>query len=349
MLEQMLAPSRNPPEADSTVNAAELAQEMAQPQDTSDLERQVSIASPKLSAGRALSTAVAVSRTHSSAEAARAIGECLAQAARDGEFPAVRGALRRLDELGREHALTDAVESARGALYDPEVLSEVCTAVASDADAAIAGEILSAAGPAGAEALLNAYLRAPDAQRSLLRPVLRSSSDAVLGVARSRLRSDDAATAVSILRTLSALGDRRAVPIISQGLGHLDESVRFAAITALADTNAPEAATALIKALNHGEPETQRFAVREIGRVKAAPAVHQLTRALEDLNVLRSHELKKETIRALEQIGTPEAQHALRRTADRKLVWGRKSRELRSQAREALAKIRAAEKGADAQ
>jgi HEAT repeat protein len=129
------------------------------------------------------------------------------------------------------------------------------------------------------------------------------------------------------------------VPVLSQGLTNLNESVRFAAITALADTTAPEAATALIKALGHSEPETQRFAVREIGRVKAAPAVHQLTRALEDLNPVRSHETKKEIIHALEQIGTPEAQRALRRTADRKLVMGRKSRELRSQARSALATI----------
>ena len=346
LMEHMLAPTRAGADDAATTTADELAEEMAEPRNTRDLERQVAVASPKLSAGRALATAVAVSRTHPDAEAARAIGDSLAQAARDGAFPAVRGALRRLDELGHEHALTDAVAVAKSALVDPAVLADVCSAVATDADAAIAGEILSAAGPAGAEALLNAYLRAPDTQRSLLKPVLRSMSDAVLGVARSRLRSDDAETAVAILHTLSALGDRRAVPIISQGLGHLDESVRFAAITALADTNATEAAAALIKALGHAEPETQRFAVREIGRVKAAPAVHQLTRALEDLNMLRSHELKKEIIRSLEQIGTPEAEHALSRTADRKLVWGRKSRELRSQAREALASIRrrAAEK-----
>ena len=340
LMEQLLAPTRTGADDAANTTAGELAEQMAEPRDTGDLERQVAVASPKLSAGRALTTAVAVSRAHPEPEAARAIGDSLAQAARDGAFPAVRGALRRLDELGHEHALTDAVASAKGALVDSAVLADVCGAVATDADAAIVGEILSAAGPAGAEALLNAYLRAPESQRSLLKPVLRLLSDSVLGVARSRLRSDDAATAVSILRTLSALGDRRAVPVIAQGLGHLDESVRFAAITALADTNAPEAATSLIKALGHAEPETQRFAVREIGRVRAAPAVQGLTRALEDLNVLRSHELKKEVIRALEQIATPDAERALGRTADRKIVWGRKSRELRSQAREALDSIR---------
>ena len=77
--------------------------------------------------------------------------------------------------------------------------------------------------------------------------------------------------------------------------------------------------------------------MREIGRVKAAPAIHQLTRALEDLNVLqRTHETKKEVIRALERSARPRRERALHRTADRTFVWGRKSRELRAQARVAL-------------
>jgi hypothetical protein len=340
LIEQLLAPSRSPEdEGDSAVIAAGMARDMAVEEDTADLERQVAIAAPRLAAGRALTTAVAISRTHPEPDAARAIGECLAEAARGGAFPAVREAMRRLDELGQQHSMGDAVSAARASLSDPAVLADICTSVVDDADAAIAGEILSAAGPAGAEALLSAYIRADEAHRSLLRPALRTMGDSVIGVARTKLRTDDPVAAIAVLRTLAVLGDRRAVPVLSQGLTNLNESVRFAAITALADTTAPEAATALIKALGHPEPETQRFAVREIGRVKAAPAVHQLTRALEDLNPVRSHETKKEIIHALEQIGTPEAQRALRRTADRKLVMGRKSRELRSQARAALANI----------
>jgi HEAT repeat protein len=339
---QLLAPTLLIDDSATTSTADQLAEQMALPLDTEDIGRQVALASPKKSAGRALSTAVAVSQLHPEPEAARAIGDSLAQAARDGAFAEVRGALRRLDELATDRTLADASASARAALSDPAVLVDICSAVATDADAAIAGEILSAAGPAGADALLTVYVRAPAEQASLLQPVLRSMSQTVLGVARSRLRTDDRAAAVGILRTLSALGDRRAVPVISQGLDHLDESVRHAAITALADANVPDATAALAKALAHPEPATQRFAVREMGRVRAEAAIPQLTRALEDLNVLRSHELKKEIVHALQQIGTPEADNALRRTAERKLVWGRKSRELRTEAREARATIRAA-------
>ena len=341
LLDQLLVPARAGDDEEPTAEVAvEMAREMAVEEDKTELRRQVSVASPALSAGRALATAVAVSRVHPEPDSARAIGECLGQAARDGDFPIVREAMRRLDEMGEQHAMSDAVDAARATLSDPGVLADICAAVACDADAAMAGEILSAAGPAGAEALLRAYIRGSEELRSLLRPALRAMGDSIIGVARTQLRTDDPVKAIAILRTLSALGDRRAVPILSQGLANLNESVRFAAITALADTAAPEAAGALVKALNHPEPATQRFAVREIGRVKAAPAVHQLTRALEDLNVLRSHELKKEIIRALEHIGTPEAERALRRTADRKLVLGRKSRELRRQARAALSSIR---------
>jgi len=343
LLAIMLAPTPDPPEGIGAADAAqaiEMAREMAVQDDSCEIDRQMAVASPQLSAGRALSTAVAVSRRHPDADAVGSIGDSLPLAARDGAFGTVREALRRLDELSHQSDLADAVSSAKATLADATVLAEICSAVETDADAAIAGEILHSAGAAGAEALLETYVRSSEHTRSLLRPVLRGMSESVLGVARARLRTDDPKSAIAILKTLSALGDRRAVPVISQALGHLDEQVRFTAITALADTPAPEAANALVKALGHSEPETQRFAVREIGRVKAAPAIHQLTRALEDLNVQRTYETKKEIVRALEQIGTPEAERALRRTADRTFVWGRKTRELRAQARAAVQNIR---------
>lgn len=345
-LRALLAPMPiDDPLAPQTPSARQLAADMALPPDEGEIARQVAVASPQLSAGRALGTAVALTRAGTvDVESIRAIGDTLPQAARDGSFPHVREALRRLDELGSQPELTVEISQARAVLSDPDVLADVCAAVATDADAAIAGEILHAAGAAGADALLETYIRGTDVQRSLLRPALRGMSESILGVARTRLRNEEPRRAVAILAVLAALGDRRAIPVMTQALAHLEERVRFAAITALADTPEPEAANALIKALNHPEPETQRFAVREIGRVKAAPAVHQLTRALEDINVLqRTYETKKEVIRALEQIATPEAQRALKRTADRGFVWGRKGRELRTLARRALDEIDAAD------
>ena len=331
---QPAAPAPEPPPA------VELARLMAEPEDPADLNRQVAVASPSLSASRALATAVALSRKGADAETVQTIGDSLPQAVRDGAFPTVREALRRLDELSAQPALLDAVSLAKTTLSDTQVLTDMCAAIDSEGDAAIAGEILATAGPVGAEVLLDAYAGGQDKTRDLLRPVLRAMSEPVLGVARTRLRTEDPARAIAIVRSITVLGDRRVVPVMAQALGHLNEGVRFAAISALAETPEPDAANALIRALGHPEPETQRFAVREIGRVRAAPAVHQLTRALEDLNVLqRTHETKKEVILALERIGTPEAARALHRTADRSFAWGRKSRELREQARTALKSI----------
>jgi HEAT repeat protein len=84
--------------------------------------------------------------------------------------------------------------------------------------------------------------------------------------------------------------------------------------------------------------------VREIGRARVAEAVPALSRALEDINVFqRTYETRKQIVVSLEQIGTPEAEKALRGFAQRTLGVGRKTRELRKQAvsaAEGLAKKR---------
>jgi HEAT repeat protein len=347
LLQMLLAPT---PMADietaapASVQAAEIAQVMATETDTGDIDRQVAVASPALSSGRALATATAVSRRHPDTESVRAIGEVLPQAARDGSFPTVREALRRLDELSSDPALVDALTAARATLSDPKILTDVCEAPLTDADAAIAGEILHAAGPAGAYALLDSYVRAPEAKRSLLKPVLRGMSEGVLGAARQRLRTANPQLAAKILGVLAELGDARAVPLVAQAVDHLDEQVRFAAVSALVQMQTPQATTALVKAINHREPETQRYVVREIGRARVAEAVPALSRALEDINVFhRTYETRKQIVVSLEQIGTPEAEKALRRFAQRTLGVGRKTRELRKQAvsaAEGLAKKR---------
>jgi hypothetical protein len=326
-----------------------LAQEVAFDDDPTEIRRQVAIASPKRSSGRALATATALSRNRVDAETVQAIGDVLPQAARDGAFSTVREALRRLDEIAAGTHLAHEVECARSTLSDPTVLRDVCRAVISDADAAIAGEIVHAAGPSGAEALLDSYVRMVEPQRSLMRPVLRSSSDMVLGVARTKLRATSSGMAIGILRALTALGDRRAVAVIAETLENsLDERVRFAAATSLANMGTKESVQALIRVLGHREVETQRHVVRELGRIKAASAVPALARTFDDVKVLtRSYEVRREIIATLTAIGTPEAEKALRRFSTRIPVFGRKSRELKRLATEAVTQL-SQDRGVDA-
>lgn len=312
--------------------------------DQRDLQRQMTLCSPQLASGRALATTVSISRTHHGVEAVNAIAQALPRAARDGAFGSVREALRRLDELEADASLALAVESARATLQDPEVLADVCQAPFSDSDAAIAGEILKAAGAAGGEALLDFFLTAQEPQRSLFGPVVRGMGEPLLTTASRRIRTDDSQTVIGIVRMMPMLGDKRAIPVLTQALDNLDVTVRAAAITALADFPGGEGKPALAKALSHWDPETRRHVIREIGRVHANQAIPALVRILEDINFLeRNHELKKEVIKSLESLGSPEALPALRRWAGRRFVFGRKNKELRFLARRAVDELSARE------
>lgn len=334
------------------VSATEMTADLAAEEDPRDLQRQMTLSSPALASGRALGTTVAISRIRPGLESVSAIADALPRAARDGAFQSTREALRRLDELEADPALSLEVERARATLQDPEVLADVCQAPLSDADAAIAGEILKAAGAAGGEALLNFFLAANEPQRSLFRPVVRGMGEPLLTAAGRRLRTDDTTTVVSIIQMLPMLADKRAVPVLQQALDNLDATIRRAAVTALADYPGGEGKTALAKALSHWDPETRRHVIREIGRVHATQALPALVRILEDINFLeRNHELKKEVIKSLESLGSPEAIPVLRRWAGRPLVFGRKNKELRFLARRAVDKLSAEEnrnKGVDA-
>ena len=115
------------------------------------------------------------------------------QAAADGAFPTVREALRRLDELARQPALTRRDRLGAGDAHRPRRCSPTCARRSTtDADAAIAGEILHGGGSDRRRgAARRPTSAAAETQRSLLRPVLRGMSESVLGVARTRLRTEE--------------------------------------------------------------------------------------------------------------------------------------------------------------
>ena len=320
--------------------AEHMADIMAEPDDPGEIERQVTLAATQLASSRSLATATAIAGLAPDVDNVRAIASVLADAARDGAFPVVREALRRLDELALDPALTEEVAAARNTLADPEVLADVCAAPVTDADAAMAGEILHAAGPAGAEALLGYYVSAPEGKRSLLRPVMRGMSEQILGVASRHLRSDDSLDQVAIVRMLPALGDKRTVPVVAAALENIDPEVRRAAVDSLAEIPGPEAGAALARAVNHWDGETQRYAIQQIGSGRVTSALPALVRALNDIKMSgRSHDVKKEIVKAIEAMGSQEGLPVLNRVANRRLVLGRKNKELRLLARRAVANL----------
>ncbi len=346
------APSYDPDfGAEPTSETAQrMAEIMAEPEDSGDIERQVSLSATQLASSRSLATATAIAQMSADVDSVRAIASVLADAARDGAFPVVREALRRLDELAIDPALTEEVAAARNTLADPEVLADVCSAPVTDADAAMAGEILHAAGPAGAEALLDYYVRAPQGKRSLLRPVMRGMSEQILGVASRLLRTDDSAQQIAIVRMLPALGDKRTVPVVAAALESIDPDVRRAAVDSLAEIPGPEAGAALARAVNHWDGETQRYAIRQIGQCRVTSALPALVRALNDIKnvgtVARREEGDHQGHRGDGVAGRPAGAQTGRRAAE--LVIGRKNKEMRLLARRAVANLTMVKAVADA-
>ncbi len=305
--------------------------------DLGDLGYQLTRASPIYAAGKALHTNVTLSTKNPDSDSIKAIGESMVPAIRAGAFSAVMGALSRLDELQSSPALALDIEQARARIQDVQVLLEACRTASTDAEAVMAGDILRTAGSTGADALLLFLSEADQERRFLFRPVLRGMVDQLLTSAGRMIRTEDSSAVISILRTLSFMSDKRAVPVIVQALENLDASVRRRAVTTLADISHSESRTALSGAVAHWDPETQRFAIKEIARVGAEEAIPALVRILEDINIFdRNHELRKEIVRCLGCLDSPIARRSLERLAGKRFIFGRKGKELRFLASQAL-------------
>lgn len=324
------------------VAAADLiAADVAAPGGEQELAR-MKAAAERTGPGKALAATLALVNNSASPENVRALADALGPAARSGALTTVREALRMVDGLAGDPALDIEIERVRATLVEPEVLAEVCHAVTSDAHAAIAGELLLAAGMAGARVLLSYYAHADAGSRSLLRPVLRGMFEQIVAVAALSLRADDTSSALATLSALPDLGESQAVPAVVLALEHLDVDVRRHAVSTLANMGGPESRRALAKALGHWDPETRRWVIREVGRVRAEEAIPALLRILGDINVFeRNHELKKEVIKCLEAIGSREAVPVLDRWSKRRFTIGRKTKELSFLARRAVERLAA--------
>ena len=340
----LLAPSpRTEAECGVPADAAvkSMAAEALAPVDGEAIAR-LKDAADQTKAGRALVTTIAVVRDHADADSVRALGDALGPAARSGALTIVREALRVLDGLTQDHRVATEIDRARAVLAEPETLTEVCHAVTTDADAAIAGELLASTGTVGARVLLGCYARAGVVTRSLLRPSLRSMSEQVVAAASLSVRSDDTQSVLGTLSALPDLGERVALPVVTGALEHLDIEVRRRAVATLTEMDGPESRRALAKVLGHWDPETRRWAVREVGRARVFEAIPALVRIVGDINVFeRNHELKKEVIKCLEALGSKDALPVLTRLSRRRFGFGRKNRELRFQALRAVERLAA--------
>jgi HEAT repeat protein len=201
--------------------------------------------------------------------------------------------------------------------------------------------VFAAAGAPGAEALLSAWAAATGTPRQALETTLRLDADQVLVVAGRRVRSGETAEACDVIGLLGRIGDRRAAPVLAQGLENHAADVRAAAVEALAKLDTDDSWRVVAGALHHHDEETARRALYEVRMAGARNAIPDLVAALASPRSSRSWGFKREVVDCLKELHAVEALPALRREAGHIFAFTAKRRMLRQAARDALETIKA--------
>ncbi len=324
-----------PAEADVDGIVSEVA--AADEQDMAHITTLIQATTARSAAARGLTTTVQMATDRPSEDAVKSVAEAIKPAAQQGALDELARAAELVRTLADDPGLTSAAQAARSALADPALLETCARRLADEPTAQAPRTLLAHAGTPGAEALVGTYLGASELQRANLMPAAAEMIESVAPITGRVLRSGDASSASAVLRLLGSMHSRRLAPTIAAGLEHLDVGVREAAIVALAGSPSPESTQLLAKALAHWDPETRRIAAREIGRAGNADAVPALLKVIAEVSMFeRNYELKKEVLKSLETLRSPQAVPALKRMAKRGFVLGKRNRELRYLAQRVL-------------
>jgi HEAT repeat protein len=297
------------------------------------------------SAVRALVTTSHILERSPTPESVDAIGEALPGAIAAGAFTPARSALALLEGLSNRPDLDTAIARARHALSNPDVLARGAAAFTRTTAARDAAAVFAAAGSAGSDAVLDAWLKVAEAGRDPLEQVARAMPEQIVAAAGRRIRGGDPVAVREIVALLGRLGDRRAVSSLSQALDHESSDVRSAAIAAMAAIDTEESWAAVVSSLTHPNEGTARHAlaaIRKAGRRRAVPAMIAVLQL--HSSGTRNHELKREIIDDMRIMGAAEALPVLKKIAGRAFVFGRKARELRDAARRAVAELQSGQR-----
>jgi hypothetical protein len=329
-----------------SIDAEVLAGDAAESdEDEEALEAAKRTLSVDAAAVRALVTTSHILERSPTPESVDAIGEALPGAIAAGAFGPARSALALLEGLADRPDLDTSIVRARHALTNPDVLARGATAFTDAVAARDAAAVFAAAGSAGSDAVLDAWLKVGEAGRDPLEQVARAMPEQIVAGAGRRIRGGDPVAVREIVALLGRLGDRRAVSSLSQALDHESPEVRSAAIAAMAAIDTEESWAAVVSSLTHPHGDTARqalAAIRTAGRRRAAPAMIAVLQL--HSSGTRNHELKREIIEDMRTMGADEALPALRKIAGRAFAFGRKARELRDAARRAVAELQSGQR-----
>lgn len=147
----------------------------------------------------------------------------------------------------------------------------------------------------------------------------------------------------NVVTVLGGTGRPEVVPYLRAGLAHDDVRVRKETLQALAQIRTPQAVEVMSGALSAGDLETREAAAHWLGMTGLPDAVPPLIAVLESEPLYEAVEVKREAIRSLGRLATPDARAALARVQTSGGLLGRRQiDELRQEAALALAALREA-------
>ncbi|MBW2244278.1 MAG: HEAT repeat domain-containing protein, partial [Deltaproteobacteria bacterium] len=216
------------------------------------------------------------------------------------------------------------------------------------ADAERAANVLAQLGEDGIRALAVCALTEADPERAerLASRLLAQGPAAAQAPVLERLASPERETARRAIRLAERIGTNDAVARIADLLRSEDAFVREAAGAALARLGQPEGADdaqalrALVRALAAADPQLPPLAIECLAATKSPRAVPALASALHAAIEARELENSRDLIRALGELGRPEASTELGKVVLRRDLLGRKRlRELKMAAIRALGQL----------
>lgn len=235
-----------------------------------------------------------------------------------------REASDRLRRLATSNALLDAI------------IEQACTATG--LASVQATQVLIAIGPPAVGALLKHCAGTKDASRERAAQVLIAMGDAALPAVVDELRAGASERARRAARLLGEMQNPRGIEFLADALKSSDVSLSREAARALARIGNDRAVTALVSGLKLS-PQIAEACASCLGGVRQGAAARALGE-LVDLERDVPDGLRREAIRSLGRLASPEALRRLSRVLDHAPLFGRaRFRALRIAAAQAIGQI----------
>ncbi len=264
----------------------------------------------------------------------------------DEAFPVLIVLYEHSDKYsGKSAAITEAVLEVLKGLLTPETLKYLAGKAGSSNDEAnrwaVQG-LLLAAGQAGADALLDEIITAPEAaaRRNLFNALVLFGPE-LRPLAEARLKHPEWYVTRQMAALLGEIGGEEALPALEAAYDDPEPRVKKEVLKSMVKIGGGRVTNFMVKVLDEDDQSIVAQAIISLGALKDASAVD----ALKDIAFKREgfaepSDAAKEAVKALGMIGDPKAVPHLVKILSRKVWFGKKANEeMRSMAAMSLGMI----------